>query len=250
MKKLIICTFLVLLPLTEAFCDQEADIFNRANEYYSSKDYRKAIELYTELRERGIINAALYYNLGNTYYKLGQVGYAILNYEKALLLKPFDRDIRENLEFVRRSLKEKVLPLYGEGPRRFLRVSSSYVRPRFFAILELGFFSLLILFLFLYLFVPLRRSIFKRYIFLFLVLFVLFGTAHFSYFAYEKNHPKGIIVVEETNVLSAPIAESDLLFPVYEGTKIKLMESRGEWLRVVLEDGREGWILSQSTLFI
>jgi tetratricopeptide (TPR) repeat protein len=250
MKMLLFCAFVFLLAFSPLFGNQEADIFNRANGFYSAKEYQKALELYTELLERGIENSALYYNIGNTYYKIGRIGYSILNYEKALELKPFDRDTRENLEYVRRSLEEKVLPLHGEGFLRFLRVSSSYVRPRFFMFIELAFFSVLVAFLLLYLFIPLRRPVFRGYIFFFTVFIVLFGAAYFGYRAYEKRHPRGIIVVKKTEVLNAPITESDVLFPVYEGTAIKLLESRGDWLRVVLEDGREGWILSQSTLFI
>jgi len=250
MRKLLLSILLMIAPVTMAKSDQEAELFNRANDYYSSKDYQKALELYVELTERGINNPDLYYNLGNTYYKLNQIGYAIFSYERALLLKPFNRDTRENLEYIRRSMKERVLPLYTDGFFRTLRVASSYIRPRFITIIEILFFTMLILFLYLYLFIPLRRNSLKKYIFLFAVLFVLFGVANFSYHDYEEKHPKGIIVIQEIPVLNAPIAESEILYPLYEGTKVKLLETRGEWLRITLEDGREGWIFSQSMLFI
>ena len=125
---------------------EDARIYNKANEYYSLKDYSGALELYTELIERGVKNPYLFYNLGNTYFKLGQLGYAILYYEKAISLKPFDRDARENLEYARRSLKERIIPLYSERLFNFLRVSYSFIKPGLLALLELFFITILIIF--------------------------------------------------------------------------------------------------------
>lgn len=229
---------------------EDARIYNEANEVYSSKDYQNALELYIELIERGVKNPYLYYNLGNTYYKLGQIGYAILYYEKAISLKPFDRDARENLEYVRRSLKERIIPVYNESLFKFMRISYSYIKPILLILLELFFFTGFILFMLLSLFIPYSRNKFKRYIALFAVLFVIFGILAFAHRTYEKNHPKGIVVEREIEVLTAPIAESEIIFPLYEGTKAKLLESRGEWIRITLDDGREGWTPSQSVIFI
>jgi uncharacterized protein YgiM (DUF1202 family) len=67
---------------------------------------------------------------------------------------------------------------------------------------------------------------------------------------FEKNHPRGIIVERETQVLSAPIAESETLFTLYEGSETRLREARGNWVRILLADGREGWTLTQNILFI
>ena len=117
-------------------------------------------------------------------------------------------------------------------------------------LLELFFFTGFILFTLLTLFIPYSRNKFKRYIALFAVLFVTFGILAFAHHTYEKKHPKGIVVEREIEVLSAPIAESEIIFSLNEGTKAKLLESRGEWIRITLDDGREGWTPSQSIVFI
>ena len=101
---------------------EAADIYNKANQYYASNDFQSALSNYLVLIERGVKNPHLYYNLGNTYFKLGELGYAILYYEKALALRSSDRETRENLEYAKRSLKERVLPLYSESFFEFLRV--------------------------------------------------------------------------------------------------------------------------------
>lgn len=229
---------------------QDEVIYNSANEYYSARDFQNALDLYLELIERGVRNPYLYYNLGNTYFKLGEIGYAVLYYEKALSLKPFDRDIRENLEYARRSIKERILPLYIESFFRYLKIVYSYIKAKNLVYIETFFFTFLIAICFLYIFSPYKRQTLKKYLIPGVLLFLIFLAAAFSYRSYEKRHPKGIVVEKEIEVLSAPIAESDVLFVLYEGTKTKLLETRGEWLRISLADGREGWIFRQSIVFI
>ena len=53
----------------------------------------------------------VYYNLGNSYYKIGEIAKAVLNYERALLLQPGNADIRANLEVARAKTIDKVEPV-------------------------------------------------------------------------------------------------------------------------------------------
>jgi tetratricopeptide (TPR) repeat protein len=228
---------------------EAAEFYNKANQFYAANDFQSALDSYLVLIERGVKNHHLYYNLGNTYFKLGETGYAILYYEKALDLRPFDRETRENLEFAKGSLKEKVLPLYSESFFNFLRVTYSYLNLRNIAILELVFFTILIAFCYLYLFISYKRQVLKKYFILSVVLFIIFSIAAFLYQSNEKKHPKGIVVEKEVEVLTAPIAESDVLFILYEGTSTKLLEKRDEWLLISLSDGREGWVYTQGIVF-
>ncbi len=165
-------------------------------------------------------------------------------------LKPFDRDIRENLEYAKRSIKERILPLYIESFFRYLKIVYSYIKAKNLVYIETFFFTFLIAICFLYIFSPYKRQTLKKYLIPGVLLFLIFLATAFSYRSYEKRHPKGIVVEKEIEVLSAPIAESDVLFVLYEGTKTKLLETRGEWLRISLADGREGWIFRQSIVFI
>jgi hypothetical protein len=52
------------------------------------------------------------------------------------------------------------------------------------------------------------------------------------------------------DVKSSPLAESETLFTLHEGTKFRLIENRGEWIRFSIQDGRQGWILQESVAFI
>jgi len=228
---------------------EAADIYNKANQFYASNDFQPALSNYLVLIERGVKNPHLYYNIGNTYFKLGEIGYAILYYEKTLAIKPFDRETRENLEYVKRSLKERVLPLYSESFFKILRVIYSYLKLRNIAFIELFVFTVLIALCYLYLFNPYKRYILKKYFVLCVVVFIVFSAASFFYQSNEKKHPKGIVVEKEIEVMTAPIAESDVLFVLHEGTSTKLLETREKWLLISLADGREGWVYTQGIVF-
>ena len=78
-------TFLPLLLLAQVDSEQ---LFEQANKYYSQSEYDKAAEIYQQLVNQGLESSELYYNLGNSEYKLGHLGKSILYYEKAKLLSP------------------------------------------------------------------------------------------------------------------------------------------------------------------
>ena len=74
---------------------------------YIKEDYATAAQIYEGLLSDGE-SADVYYNLGNSYYKLGEIAKSILNYERALLLQPGNGDIRANLEVARAKAIDKV----------------------------------------------------------------------------------------------------------------------------------------------
>ena len=73
--------------------------------------HAKAIELYEGILKSNGESAAVYYNLGNTYYKAGKIAPAILNYERCLLLDPGDSDARFNLQMARQKTIDKIEPV-------------------------------------------------------------------------------------------------------------------------------------------
>jgi len=82
--------------------------FEKGNELYTDGDYRGAIDEYEKVIAAGYESAELYYNLGNAYFRDGQLGRAIMNYIRARELDPGDDDIRANLEFARQFTIDKI----------------------------------------------------------------------------------------------------------------------------------------------
>ena len=97
---------IILVPSSSLAADKLEDKFFQANKFYSQGEYKKAALLYEKITNSGVKTGNIYYNLGNTYFKLGRKGKAILNYERALKLIPQDEDLSANISFVRSALAE------------------------------------------------------------------------------------------------------------------------------------------------
>ena len=100
MKKLIIC-FVVLFSVLSYSQTPEA-LFSKGNNFYQNGNYSKAIEAYLAIEKQGLQSDVLYYNLGNSYYKLNKVAPTIYYYEKALKINPANEDAISNLAFAKR----------------------------------------------------------------------------------------------------------------------------------------------------
>ena len=72
-----------------------------ANQNYEEGKYTEAAEIYETMVNAGVVDDTVYFNLGNSYYKQGDLGRAILNYRRAQVLDPRDSAIAENLTIAR-----------------------------------------------------------------------------------------------------------------------------------------------------
>ena len=95
-------------PTVCAGAEAPVKIFQEANTSYRTGDYAKAAALYEALIAGNSHYAVLYYDLANTYVRLGKLSLAILNYEKSLTLDPRNGDAWENLRHTRGLLEYRV----------------------------------------------------------------------------------------------------------------------------------------------
>jgi len=106
---IIILGFLLNVSIVTA---QDTTALTTASEAYRSGNFKLSIEQYentiSQYSQEGRESADLYYNLGNSYFRDNQIGKAILNYERALLLDPGDGDIRHNLRFARTRIEDRI----------------------------------------------------------------------------------------------------------------------------------------------
>src|SRR3954470_2052187 len=84
------------------------DLLQQADKTYDSRKYGEAIQCYEKLISEGFKAHQLYFNLGNAYYRDGQIGKAIYNYELALKMEPNDEDVRINLGIAASKTIDKV----------------------------------------------------------------------------------------------------------------------------------------------
>ncbi len=99
MKKII---FLFLIIANSITAQNVDNLFVTANNLYKNAKYEEAIKKYQEIESKELVSSELYYNLGNSYYKLNKVGPTIYYYEKALKIDPLNEDVKNNLVFAKR----------------------------------------------------------------------------------------------------------------------------------------------------
>lgn len=230
-----------VFPLTSsAMTKTEAD------SAYVRGQYQEAIKGYEALLKQGA-SADLYYNLGNAYYRTENITRAVLNYERALLLSPSDRDIYFNLQLARSKTIDKITPeqemFFVTWYRSLVNLASvdGWART---ALLALALAIVLVL---IYLF---SERIWLRKVGFFgaMALIVLFVIS--NVFAHQQkellmNRSGAIVISSAVTVKSTPAKQGTDLFILHEGTKVTITDSSmKDWKEIRLADGKEGWIES------
>ena len=103
-----------LMGLT-AVTPPDTEMMTAANNLYVNGHYSEAATIYEQMAAQGVTDSTLFYNLGNAYYQQGDLGRAVLNYQRAAELDPRDADIEANLELVRTQVANQ-LPSDAAGP--------------------------------------------------------------------------------------------------------------------------------------
>lgn len=108
------CIFFLSAAAAQAATPDTAARFEEANQSAIQGNCAEAVTGYRKIAAENGISASLLYNLANCYTALGQVGQAVVNYERALRLDPGNPDIEANLEQVRKDagLYQADRPLY------------------------------------------------------------------------------------------------------------------------------------------
>ena len=203
-----------------------------ADSAYMRTDYASAIQIYEQLLEYGEA-AEIYYNLGNSYYKTGEIAKAILNYERALLLKPNNEDIRVNLEIARGKTVDKVNAIpelffiaWGKSFINSLGVDSWGI---------LGILSFVLLLVSLCCFIFMKRFLWRRIAFsLSIVLVFVCAWSNLAASQQKKNlliRNDAIIMLPSVIVRSTPDESGTSLFILHEGRKVSVdvNDSMKEW---------------------
>jgi tetratricopeptide (TPR) repeat protein len=231
-------------PQTAVEATAEQPTVEQANAAYMAQDFQKAAQLYEAALDENGASAAAYYNLGNAYYRLNRIAPSILNYERALLLDPGNRDFRFNLEIARLKTVDKIEPV-GEFflAQGFNAVKNLYSANTWSG-LAVACFILLISCLFLFFFS--RRIMLKKTGFYAGLILFLFCVAA-NVFAYNQKKQlttrnTAIIFSPTTTLKSAPDTSGTDLFILHEGTKVQIINRLGEWNEIETADGNVGWI--------
>ncbi len=241
MKRIYTVLF-ALLVVVSAFAQTKAE----GDELYKKEKYTEAAAAYEKaLKSEDGVSAALYYNLGNAYYKLDNIPLAILNYERALMIEPGDGDIRANLALARGKTADKVTPpsemFFVTWWHNLCNMMSIYA----WCVTAIISFALMLLGILAYLFSS-NLTLRKVGVYGAMALFVLVIIANISAYTQNEafnNRNSAIVVAPAIPVKSSPNNSSTDLFVIHEGSKVEILDSSmKQWREVKFEEGKQGWI--------
>ena len=223
------------------------DLFQQANEAYVQGDFQAAAGLYEELLKANGESATVYYNLGNSYYKLNKIAPSILNFERALLLEPGNKDIRFNLEIAKLKAVDRIEPVGDFFLTEWFRAIQNLLSTDAWSNFSIVCFISLIICLFLFFF---SRRIFIKKLGFFIAMGLFVGVIFGNSFAYNQKKKltqrnAAIIFAPTTTIKGSPDNSGTDLFILHEGTKVKLRNNRMEnWKEIETAGGDVGWIKS------
>lgn len=243
-KKYCLFVFGMLVFLQVSAQDSIQVLWEKANAFYTTEEYQKAISAYEQILSSGQESAKLYFNLGNAYYKAGDITNAILNYERAKLLAPQDPDIDFNLrlanQFVVTNIEALPQPFFTRWRNRIVNLYPADT----WAAISIGSFIFFLGLLGLFIFG--RSPSLKRFSFWFGILAIAVSAFTFSFATRQKekiNQRKhAIVFCPRVTVKSAPAQNSTDLFLLYEGVKVEVSDSINSWKEIRLSDGNVGWL--------
>jgi tetratricopeptide (TPR) repeat protein len=234
---------------------QGNEFFRQANEIGKSQQakelYNKAVMRYERIvKEGNIKNGKLFYNIGNTYFRMGDIGRAILNYRRAQYFIPNDPNLYQNLAYARSRRFDKIEEKQQTKMLKTLLFwhydLSSKIRSTIFIVC----FGLLWLGASVRLFY--KKTIHLWYLVCIGFVAFLFLSSLLFEITMENRNKVGVILVEEIigRKGDSEAYQPSFKEPLHSGTEFNLVEKREKWIHIELNDGRRCWITSKVAEFV
>ena len=212
-----------------------ASSFDDANKLYEKGGYQDAIQAYQAVLSNQP-TAAVYFNLGNAYFKSGQLGDAIAEYRQAAAYAPRDPDIQANLKFARARVSG---PSYlGDWKER---IAGNVTNRQWILLSCAGTWTF-----FLLLAVRQLRPMWTRSLMPWTAVSAVLGlglTVSCLWVTHDRNTTEIAVVVQRDAVMRlGPFDESKSMMTLQDGTELKVIDHKNDWLQVTADDKSVGWI--------
>jgi len=220
------------------------NLLQLANELYAQGEFLQAAHLYEQiLLEKGVAHE-LFFNLGNAYFRAHEIARSILNYERALRLNPRFADARYNLELAQARVLDNIIAPEPFFLKRWInKLISDFTSNQWFYFSWILFIISLIGFL---LFVFGRSRALRKISFTFAIAILVVSISSLTISAVRKNqflnHKEAIVMIGVITVKSSPDRSGTHLFELREGTKVRVVSTLGDWVEIMIADGRIGWV--------
>ena len=197
-----------LMVVSFSYSMDSHKLFHEANDLFINKKYKKSIELYEKIIDSGKKNSTVFYNLGNAYYRLGNIGHALWAYKHANKFSPRDKDIIHNLKIL------------------FFIFSLLWIKQIFSG----------------------KKNVLSKSIFQILLTVIITVHAVILDMAFERKRISNeAIIVGKSDAQSGPfLGDNKILFQINEGCVVEVLEEKNNWSEIILLDGKKGWVFSNA----
>ena len=250
MKKTLI--LLLLATALNAAAQTPQQLMQRGNDAYAKGDFVAAAQAYNAVLDAGYESADLYYNLGNVYYRQEEYGLSILNYERALRLKPNFRDAKQNLDLADSKTEDQIAALPEIFLAQWAHSVVAWFSPTGWRICTLILLALLgtavVIFLLSRDYAWRKGALIGGIVTLVFLLLCIACTISAS--VRYNRHNQAIVTAPMAVVKSSPEENSIDKLVLHEGTKVNIEETLGEWHKIQIADGNNGWLQTDEVTII
>jgi len=243
-KKIAVLVATILLVAFHAVAQNPEQEAAQAAKAYNLKQYSEAIALYEKIIDGGYESYALYYNLGNAYFRNNEIAPAIFYYEKGLKLAPHNEDIIHNIEVVNSKLIDKVEMVPELFYKRWWKQVLNFMDIDTLATLNIILLTLALILIAIY--IALSNILIRKISFwtgislLFIFSIGVVAASQRNHYLNEQH--EAIIFIQTVNIKSSPDENSKDIFVLHEGTKVTLLDMVAEWQEIRIANGSTGWI--------
>lgn len=237
-----------LFPADYCHAADPAEYMNKGNRAYRAGSWELAVDFYAKA---GVSNADLFYNRGNAHLKKGEIGQAILYYNRALRIKPRDEDILANLEYARFLRTDKIKPPDVSWQIRLITAPYRNLSVNEHALLSLALFTVLILLFSILASLPegtsrekLKKLKNATAVVLICLSIQIFATGLKTWS--ESAVARGVVVEKRVSAFSAPSPDSEKIFELHDGVELRLDRMENGFVLAGLPSGWSGWIAFSS----
>ena len=235
-------TFLLCCCISVHGAEGPGELFQAANKLYYENKFAEAASTYEKIIHSGNAGPSLYFNLGNAWFKSGQLGRAITAYRQAERLNPRDPDVRANLQFARNQTQGPSL-----APDRWQRLLGKLTLDEW-TLLASGSVWLWFLLLAGLQYEPAwKRSLRGLLNGLAVASIALCGCLAAA--LYENRAVEtAVVIAPEAVVRRGPLEESQNAFAVHDGAELRVLDRKDDWLLVTTDPRRTGWLRRDQVL--
>jgi len=209
---------------------------------YESGQFGDAARAWESLARKGVEDSRLWYNLGDAYFQQKRIGPAILAYRRALRLAPRDREIRENLELARDKRRDGNVRQDAKGFGRIWPWTRRNLSPGELALMSLVALWAATALLLLGILGRLSWRRLRGPLLAAVLLLIFLGLGAWRAEWEDWSGREAVLMASAVKAQSGPGEDYVALFELHEGAELRLLERRGDWLRVSLDPDLEGWV--------